>query len=82
MGDAENSELGRLKKTLKEKCPICSKNLQIRARKFIVVEFGEDIEKEKEYIRCSNLSCDYERGIDKKSQKTKKRKRERGDIEW
>ena len=70
-------QLGKLKKTLKEKCPFCNKVLQIRVISQKKLEFGEEIEVEKEVIQCS--SCDFEKSPEKKKGK-QKRKRERGDV--
>jgi hypothetical protein len=55
---------GRLKRSLKDRCPICGKVLQIRIIESESVLEGEIVTKKKEYICCSNKSCDYE-SVDK-----------------
>ena len=55
----EENSLGRLLKTLKERCPLCNHVLQLRARTIPFVAGGVDMTDEEEYICCSN--CEYER---------------------
>jgi len=55
------TNLGKLKKTLSEKCPECSHPLQLRSRKTISLSRGVELEIEEEYKVCS--VCDYEREI-------------------
>ena len=57
---------GRLKRSLKEKCPECGKVLQIRVIEKESVKEGEIITIQEEYICCSNKSCDYEQEIEQK----------------
>ena len=65
--------LGKFKKPLKEKCPVCGNPLQIRVFYEESLRKGEEISIPVEYIRCSNPSCYYEREIEKQ----KKRHREK-----
>jgi hypothetical protein len=53
--------LGRLKRTLSEKCPCCGKALQLRVRQTDNLLRGETIIEEEEYKQCS--VCDYEEEI-------------------
>lgn len=69
-------ELGKLKRTLSEKCPFCNKPLQVRARiRKSYNDEGEEIETEKPYIRCSNITCDYE-DLNIKNRNKKEKKKE------
>lgn len=52
--------LGKLKHSLKERCPRCNKILEVRVRSSDAIREGESVTIEKEYICCSNRSCDYE----------------------
>ncbi len=63
--------IGRLKHSLKEKCPECGKILQVRVIEKKSMEKGVEIIIPEEYICCSNKNCDYER---KMEQKRKRRK--------
>lgn len=54
-------KLGRLIRTIKDRCPLCSSHLQLRGRKTSILFRGENIEQEEEYICCS--SCEYESEI-------------------
>jgi ssDNA-binding Zn-finger/Zn-ribbon topoisomerase 1 len=51
--------IGRLKHSLKERCPECGKVLQLRVK-------DTDTTVPIEYIACSNKSCDYERSVEQK----------------
>lgn len=53
--------LGRLVKTLSEKCPECNHPLQLRARKITSLSRGVEMESEEEYKVCS--VCEYEQEI-------------------
>lgn len=57
---------GRLKRSLKERCPECGKVLQIRIIEEESMQDGIPITIPIEYICCSNKSCDYERNIEQK----------------
>lgn len=57
---------GKFKKTLKEKCPICGANLQIRVRYEKGLKKGVEIEIPIEYIACSNRSCYYREELEQK----------------
>lgn len=63
------SELGRLKRSLKQRCPDCNHVLQIRIRENVQMVRGEDILEETDYIVCS-AECGYESEI--KEQKKRK----------
>jgi len=58
--------LGRLKHSLKERCPECGKVLQLRVIEEESLQDGITIIVPKEYISCSNKSCEYERSIEQK----------------
>ncbi len=58
--------IGRLKHSLKERCPDCKKQLQVRVRNIETVENGVEISIPLEYILCSNKSCGYERSVEQK----------------
>lgn len=60
---------GKLKKTLKERCPICNKVLQIRTMSYSGIIKGVPFEAEEEYIACSDPNCFYEKELDKKNRK-------------
>lgn len=75
------TQIGRLKRTTSDKCPRCNRPLQIRIlSRPSISDDGEEIESNFEYIRCSNLSCEYETNSSK-DRKTKKHKKEVRD-EW
>ena len=67
--------LGKLKRSLKERCPECGKILQIRTIDIQVIENGIQVSVPEEYIACSNKNCDYEREVE---QKRRRRKEEDG----
>lgn len=69
--------LGRLVRTLGEKCKFCGRPLQLRARKGYSMFMGEQILNEVEYIHCSNPDCDFEREVE---QKKRKQKMDRGSV--
>lgn len=58
--------IGKLKHSLKEKCPYCGKILQVRVREFQSLKDGIVITVPIDYICCSNKSCDYERDVEQK----------------
>jgi hypothetical protein len=58
--------IGKLKHSLKERCPECGKILQLRVLDVRSVEKGVVIILEKEYIACSNKNCVYERSVEQK----------------
>lgn len=60
---------GRLKKTLGRKCPIDNFPLQVRVREIIQLVRGENQTVDEDYIRCSNLDCEYEEEIEQKKRK-------------
>ena len=63
--------LGKLKKTLSEKCPECHKNLQLRVLPRQMIIDGEEIDAESEYKYCPN--CETEMDVsDKKHNRHKK----------
>jgi len=69
-------ELGKLKRTLSEKCPFCNKPLQVRARmRMSYNDEGEEITSESLYIRCSSVSCEYE-DLNAKNHNKKDKKKE------
>jgi len=63
--------IGKLKKSISEKCPVCGKTLQIRVIKIKTLQKGVEAFVEEEYICCSNKNCDYERETVKKKKSRK-----------
>lgn len=59
-----DNDLGRLIRTLKERCPNCNSVLQLRARKKTQLVRGMETTTETNYICC--VVCDYEKGVKKK----------------
>ena len=57
---------GKLKRSLKERCPECGKVLQLRVLHEESMRKGIPIIIEIEYICCSNKSCFYKRNIEQK----------------
>lgn len=64
--------LGKLRKTLSEKCSECGCNLQIRVRENEVIEFGEVIFEEEVIKICSKCGTEYD--YEDKRQRRKKDK--------
>lgn len=64
--------IGRLKRTIGEKCPVCNSQLQLRVLDKPVVISGVSTTTQEEIIICSNEYCEYER----KPKKQKRRVRE------
>jgi hypothetical protein len=69
--NAKNKNLGRLIRTLPDKCPLCHSSMQLRARKIIVLVRGVEEDDEEEYKVCS--VCDNELEIRQKDRKKRKR---------
>jgi len=67
--------IGKLKHSLKERCPECGKVLQLRVIDVKSMMDGVEITTPKEYIACSNKSCDYERDVEQK-----RRRRQEEDL--
>ena len=57
---------GRLKHSLKERCPECGKVLQLRMIEVKSLQNGIPVTLSEEYICCSNKNCDYERNVEQK----------------
>jgi len=64
--------IGRLKRSLKERCPECRSILQIRVRDIEEIRNGGIVIASEEYIACSNKNCYYEREIEQKRIRRKK----------
>lgn len=58
--------IGRLKHSLKERCPDCGKVLQHRIIEIENVQNGISITLSKEIICCSDIQCGYQRNIEQK----------------
>jgi hypothetical protein len=58
--------IGKLKHSLKERCPQCDKVLQLRVIEIESMDNGVPISIPQEYIMCSNKNCDYEREVEQK----------------
>jgi hypothetical protein len=63
--------IGKLKHSLKERCPECGKVLQLRMFEITSMRDGVEIVTPKEYIACSNKSCDYEQDVEQKRRRRK-----------
>jgi len=61
--------MGRLKHSLKERCPECGKILQVRVVDIKTLQKGIEILIAEEYICCSNKNCNYRREIEQKRRK-------------
>jgi hypothetical protein len=61
--------LGKLKKTLKEKCKNCGGILQIRTYQESCIEDGEDYLKDMDVIECR--TCDYTEEVEPKRKRSK-----------
>jgi hypothetical protein len=59
--DYTQNNLGRLKHTLSEKCPLCSRPMQLRVRQIENLLRGETVTEEEEYKQCS--VCDFSEEI-------------------
>jgi hypothetical protein len=57
---------GKLKRTLKEKCPECGSILQFRTIDVKTMDKGEEITRPVEFIVCTSDMCDYERDVEQK----------------
>jgi hypothetical protein len=58
-----SNPLGRLKRSMKEKCPNCGHTLQLRVREEMQLVRGEEQVNEVEYIVCPIDNCEYEAEI-------------------
>lgn len=58
--------IGKLKRSLNERCPECKSMLQIRTIDIQEIRDGGLVYVAKEYICCSNKNCPYEREIEQK----------------
>jgi hypothetical protein len=58
--------IGRLKRSLSERCPECKSILQIRVRDIKEIRNGIQVLVSEEYIACSNRNCEYEREMEQK----------------
>ncbi|HUS48832.1 MAG TPA: hypothetical protein VMZ91_01595 [Candidatus Paceibacterota bacterium] len=61
--------IGRLKHSIKQRCPECGKILQVRVTDIMTLQKGIEILIPEEYICCSNKNCDYKREIEQKRRK-------------
>lgn len=73
---AYGMDVGKLKKTLNEKCPECGHALQLRTKEEIYLAAGVDRIKVVEYIKCS--VCDYE--CESKNEKKRKERFDKTEI--
>jgi hypothetical protein len=58
--------IGRLRRSLSERCPECKNILQIRVRDINEIRNGIQVLVSEEYIACSNKNCEYEREMEQK----------------
>jgi len=58
--------IGRLRRSLSERCPECRSILQIRVREIQEIRNGTWVTTYEEYIACSNKNCEYEREMEQK----------------
>jgi len=63
--------IGKLKCSIKNRCPECGKNLQIRTREASGFFNGYPVSIEEEYIACSNPNCYYEEDVKSKRRRLK-----------
>ena len=63
--------IGKLKHSLKERCPECGKPLQLRLIEITTMQKGIEVISPEERICCSNRSCYYEREIEQKRRRRK-----------
>jgi hypothetical protein len=68
---------GKLKRSLKERCPECKNRLQIRERETKAIYRGNQIYIYEEFIACSNKNCEYTAELE---QKRRRRQEEEFDI--
>jgi hypothetical protein len=64
--------IGRLKHSLKERCPECGKVLQLRVQDIKALANGIPVTIPEEYVCCSNKNCDYEREVEQKRKRRQK----------
>lgn len=64
---------GKLKRTLKERCPECGKVLQLRTIEHPVIVNGMEAYEEEEFISCSNKNCYFEKEVPKKRKRRNKK---------
>jgi hypothetical protein len=67
--------IGKLKHSLKERCPQCGKVLQLRVIEIGTLIDGIPATTPKELITCSNKNCDYEMQVEQK-----RRRRQEEDL--
>ena len=63
--------IGKLKHSLKERCPQCGKILQLRETDSKSIIDGESVFISKDIICCSNKNCEYERDVEQKRRRRK-----------
>jgi hypothetical protein len=68
--DYTQNDLGRLKRTLSEKCSCCNHALQLRTRKMDSLLRGETIQEEEDYKYCPNCYEEIEIRDQKKRKAT------------
>jgi hypothetical protein len=61
--------LGKLKRTLRERCPECGNLLQLRENQKKEIRRGITIFLSKEYIACSYKNCSYTRDVEQKRER-------------
>lgn len=64
-----NSNIGKFKRFLKDRCPICNCILEIRVFEDGTLVKGVMCTTPYEYIICSNLTCGYEKNIEQRRRK-------------
>ena len=57
---------GKLKRSLRERCPICGSLLQLRYVEVKSIQRGNEVEVPLEFIACSSEGCEYEREVEQK----------------
>ena len=58
--------LGKFKRSLNKRCPLCGKVLEVRVRETETVSLGMEALEREEYVLCSNFKCHYEEEIEQK----------------
>jgi hypothetical protein len=62
---------GKLKHSLKERCPICGKVLQLRTLQIKRINKGLEVVIPEDKIFCSSDACDYERFVEQKRKRSR-----------
>ena len=67
---------GKLKHSMKERCPICGARLQTRQKLINTIDEGIEVSHLEDYIACSSDDCDYTQKIEQKRKRRKENAQE------